>query len=76
MILLNPHLNPPPNKPIPSLKLAYALNPETPSAKLAGLVDENDIYVKRALCRNPALSKELLEKLAKDDNQQLIMKQN
>ena len=25
--------------------------------------------MKRALCRNPALSKELLEKLAKDDNQ-------
>ena len=62
------HLIPPPDKPIPSLKLANALNPETPSAKLVSLTDEEDTFIRRAICRNPALPQNMLEKLAKDED--------
>lgn len=62
------HLIPPPDKPIPSLKLANALNPETPSAKLVSLATDEDVFIRRAVCRNPALPKDLLEKLLNDED--------
>ena len=62
------HLIPPPNKPIPSLKLANALNPETPPAKLVSLTNEEDVFIRRAVCRNPSLPEKLLEKLVNDEN--------
>ena len=62
------HLIPPPEKPIPSLKLAFALNPETPPAKLTSLTKEGDSFIRRAVCRNPSLPQNQLEKLANDED--------
>ena len=58
---------PPPEKPIPSLKLAFALNPETPPAKLTSLTEEDSI-IRRAVCRNPSLPQNKLEKLVNDED--------
>ena len=62
------HLIPPPEKPIPSLKLAFALNPETPPAKLTGLTEEEDSFIRRAVCRKPSLPQNQLEKLVNDED--------
>ena len=62
------HLIPPPNKPIPSLKLAFALNPETPPAKLTSLTEDEDSFIRRAVCRNPSLPQNQLEKLVNDED--------
>ena len=59
---------PPPEKPIPSLKLAFALNPETPPAKLTSLTEEEDSFIRRAVCRNPSLPQNQLEKLLIDED--------
>lgn len=61
-----PHLLMPPTKPIPSLKLATALNPKTPVNKLQAFVSDEDPYVRRAVVRNPALPVEEIKKLESD----------
>ena len=62
------HLVDPPEKPIPSLKLANALNPNTPESKLISIINEEDPFVRRALCRNPSLPIEGLIKLLEDSD--------
>ena len=62
------HLVAPPEKPIPSLKLAQALNPTTPVGKLVSMLKEEDPFVRRALCRNPSLPFEGLVKLSEDSD--------
>ena len=52
--------------PIPSFKLAQALNPKTEQQKLVLFSEDEDPYVRRAVTRNPSLPKENLEKLSKD----------
>ncbi len=60
------HLQVPPDKPIPSLKLATALNPKTPVNKLIDLAAEEDPYIRRAIVRNPSLPMETIKKLESD----------
>ena len=55
-----------PNSPIPSFKLAQALNPKTEPLKLTRFAQDEDSYVRRAVCRNPSLPREELKKLTKD----------
>ena len=55
-----------PDNPIPSFKLAQALNPKTEPLKLTRFAQDEDSYVRRAVCRNPSLPREELKKLAKD----------
>jgi len=62
------HLIAPPEKPIPSLKLAQALNPNTPVGKLVSMLKEEDPFVRRALCRNPSLPTKDLVKLSEDSD--------
>ena len=62
------HLVVPPEKPIPSLKLAQALNPNTPVGKLVSMLKEEDPFVRRALCRNPSIPFEGLVKLSEDSD--------
>ena len=62
------HLVEPPEKPIPSLKLAQALNPNTPVSKLVSMLKEEDPFVRRALCRNPSIPFEGLVKLSEDSD--------
>ena len=52
--------------PIPSFKLAQALNPKTEPEKLALFSENEDPYVRRAVARNPSLPREILEELSKD----------
>ena len=52
--------------PIPSFKLAQALNPKTEPQKLTLFAEDEDPYVRRAVTRNPSLPKESLQKLSKD----------
>ena len=52
--------------PIPSFKLAQALNPKTEPQKLILFAEDEDPYVRRAVTRNPSLPKESLQKLSKD----------
>ena len=54
------------DKPISSFKLAQALNPKTEPLKLTRFAQDDDSYVRRAVCRNPSLPREELKKLAKD----------
>ena len=56
------------DSPIPSFKLAQALNPKTEPLKLTKFSQDGDPYVRKAVCRNPSLPKTQLEKLAKDPN--------
>ena len=60
------HLVPPPDETIPSLKLAQALNPNTPPAKFVGLSKDESPFVRRAVCRNPALKTSILKILTSD----------
>ena len=62
------HLIEPPEKPIPSLKLAQALNPITPVAKLNSLLKDEDPFIRRAVCRNPSLPIKELVILSKDSD--------
>jgi len=55
-----------PSNPIPSFKLAQALNPKTEPLKLTRFAQDEDSYVRRAVCRNPSLPRDELKKLSKD----------
>ena len=59
-------VEPIPQKPIPSLALATALDPKSSVKKLADLVDSESYVVRRALVRNPSLPREHLETLRED----------
>ena len=60
------HVIPAPDLPISSFKLAQALNPKTEALKLIRFAQDEDSYVRKAVCRNPSLPKAELEKLTKD----------
>ena len=60
------HVIPAPDQPISSFKLAQALNPKTEPLKLIRFAQDEDPYVRKAVCRNPSLPKAELEKLTKD----------
>ena len=60
------HVIPAPDLPISSFKLAQALNPKTEPLKLIRFAQDEDPYVRKAVCRNPSLPKADLEKLTKD----------
>ena len=60
------HVIPAPGRPISSFKLAQALNPKTEPLKLTRFSQDDDPYVRKAVCRNPSLPKTELEKLSKD----------
>ena len=60
------HVIPAPDLPISSFKLAQALNPKTEPLKLIRFAQDEDPYVRKAVCRNPSLPKAELEKLTKD----------
>ena len=62
------HVIPAPDQPISSFKLAQALNPKTEPLKLTRFSNDEDPYVRKAVCRNPSLPKAELEKLTKDSN--------
>ena len=57
-----------PDKPIPSLQLAQALNPKTPVNKLIAMVENESYHIRRALVRNPSLPAEYIEILRFDEN--------
>ena len=63
------HVIPAPDQPISSFKLAQALNPKTEPLKLTRFSNDEDPYVRKAVCRNPSLPRAELEKLAKDKDQ-------
>ena len=60
------HLIPAPDKPISSFKLAQALNPKTEPLKLTRFSQDENSFIRKAVCRNPSLPKTELEKLTKD----------
>ena len=62
------HVIPAPDLPISSFKLAQALNPKTEPLKLIRFAQDEDSYVRKAVCRNPSLPKAELEKLAEDSD--------
>ena len=62
------HVIPAPDLPISSFKLAQALNPKTEPLKLTRFAQDQDPYVRKAVCRNPSLPKADLEKLTKDSD--------
>ena len=67
-IIVDPkHLMEAPETPIPSRKLAQALNPKTPENILINLAKHEDKFLRRSLCRNPSLPEDLLKQLAMDD---------
>ena len=55
-----------PDQPIASFKLAQALNPKTEPLKLTRFAQDEDEFVRKAVCRNPSLPHEELKKLTKD----------
>jgi len=55
-----------PDTPISSFKLAQALNPKTEPSKLTRFAQDEDPFVRKAVCRNPSLPKEMLIKLSTD----------
>ena len=57
-----------PERPISSFKLAQALNPKTEATKLIRFSNDEDVFVRKAICRNPSLPKEVLIKLTKDQD--------
>ena len=57
-----------PDQPISSFKLAQALNPKTEPLKLTRFAHDEDSYVRKAVCRNPSLPKNELERLTKDQD--------
>ena len=65
------HVIPAPDKPIASFKLAQALNPKTEPLKLTRFSEDEDPYVRKAVCRNPSLPKTDLEKLTKDTDKEV-----
>jgi|TARA_B110000196_G_C20567534_1_gene396002 hypothetical protein len=65
------HVIPAPDHPISSFKLAQALNPKTEPLKLTRFSQDEDPYVRKAVCRNPSLPKVELEKLSKDQNKEV-----
>ena len=66
------HLIPAPDKPISSFKLAQALNPKTEPLKLTRFAQDEDSFVRKAVCRNPSLPKTELEKLTKDTHKDVV----
>jgi hypothetical protein len=60
------HLMTPPDRPIESVKLAWALNPKTDLEKLRRIAKSEDVFLRRALLRNPSLPLMQLRKLAED----------
>jgi len=60
------HLIKAPETPIPSRKLAQALNPKTDENILINMAKSEDKFIRRALCRNPSLPKNLLKEMTKD----------
>lgn len=67
------HLILPPDVPIPSLELAQALNPKTNPNKLIEFTRSENPYVRRAVVRNPSLPVEDIERLAKEDSEQMVV---
>ena len=67
------HVIPAPELPISSFKLAQALNPKTEPLKLTRFSQDEDPYVRKAVCRNPSLPKAELEKLTKDINSEFVV---
>ena len=57
-----------PDTPISSFKLAQALNPKTEPSKLTRFAQDEDPFVRKAVCRNPSLPKEMLIKLTTDSD--------
>ena len=57
-----------PDTPISSFKLAQALNPKTEPSKLTRFAQEKDTFVRKAVCRNPSLPREILINLSKDSD--------
>ena len=62
------HLEKPPDRPIDSLALFEALDPETPVKRLNRILDHEDHYIRRALARNPSLPLESLQTLISDNH--------
>jgi len=62
------HLEKPPDRPIDSLALFEALDPETPVKRLNRILDHEDHYIRRALARNPSLPVENLQMLVSDNH--------
>jgi len=62
------HLEKPPDRPIDSLALFEALDPETPVKRLQRILDHKDHYIRRALARNPSLPLENLKVLLSDNH--------
>ena len=60
------HVIKPPEIPISSFKLAQALNPKTEPLKLKRFANDEDDFVRKAVCRNPSLPREELKKLSTD----------
>ena len=66
-IIVDPeHLMEAPETPIPSRKLAQALNPKTAENILINMMKQEDKFIRRALCRNPSLPNKLLKQMTKD----------
>ena len=65
------HVIPAPDRPISSFKLAQALNPKTEPLKLTKFSQDEDPYVRKAVCRNPSLPRAELEKLTKDPDKEV-----
>ena len=63
------HLMEAPETPIPSRKLAQALNTKTAENILINMAKNEDKFIRRALCRNPSLPKKLLKEMTKDPEQ-------
>ena len=68
------HLIPSPDVPIPSLDLALALNPKTDLNRLVSYARSNNVYIRRAVMRNPSLpTSEILRVLKEDPEQMVVM---
>jgi len=65
------HLERPPDRPIDSLALYEALDPDTPVNRLQRILTHEDHYIRRALARNPALPMESLVQLTHDPHQEV-----
>ena len=62
------HLEKPPDRPIDSLALFEALDPETSVKRLQRILNHEDHYIRRALARNPSLPLENLQVLLSDNH--------
>ena len=52
----------------PSVRHAVTLNPQTPLLALAGLVNDEDVKVRRAVAQSERVQREWREVLAKDED--------